>query len=471
MRLNQLAIDGLRSGIQVEGSLKARVPKFRGANLEAQTYRNREFILSGPAETGKTWATLWLLDSLMRETPKAQAALARKLQTSIWGTVLVTFKRIQELRESLGEKPAIAYGGEKPEFYNYPNGSVLWVGGMDNPNKILSSERDFIYINQAEELKLDDWEILFTRTTGRGAVTKTPMLFGDCNPSTEDHWILKRETLKVFHSKHVDNPSLYDDDGNLTEQGEKSIASLKTLTGVRKKRLWEGLWVGADGLFFEEWDEDRHTCEPFEIPGDWPIWGAFDYGFSHPTAFGLFAQGNDGEIYMIAEHVQNKWLPPAHCKTIRRKVQKAGIQWHRVNQIVAGHDCFQNKGDSQAKTIAQQYSEAKDPDTGEPIGLRFEKATVDRASGAQELLTRLGNVEAGIKPTLKMFNTCKRTIAGMTRAVCDPHDEDTIKKVDADSLTGEGGDDEVDMLRYGVMARRRQEPDEPAQSYSLNYRR
>ena len=54
-------------------------PDFRGANLEIQSFRGNEWLLSGPAETGKTWATLWLLDSLLRETPFAKATLLRKL--------------------------------------------------------------------------------------------------------------------------------------------------------------------------------------------------------------------------------------------------------------------------------------------------------------------------------------------------------------------------------------------------------
>jgi len=444
---------------QIDSGIKA--PTFRGANLEIQSYSGNEWMLSGPAETGKTWAALWRLDSLLRTTPRVKATLARKIQSTIYGTVLVTWEAIQELRQSLGYARAVAFGGEKPQWYSYPNGSRLWVGGMDNPNKILSGERDWIYINQAEELTENDWEILLTRTTGRGAVTKTPMLFGDCNPGAEDHWIQKRLSLKVFQSKHKDNPSLYTESGDLTEQGQRTMATLHSLTGIRKKRLLEGLWVGAEGLFFEEFDPEvggLHVCEPFPIPEDWPIWAALDYGFSHPTAFGLFTEGNDGEIYMIAEHVQNKWLPPAHCKAIRRKVEKAGIAWHRVKNIVAGHDCFQNKGDANAKTIAQQYAEAKDPETGEAIGLNMTKATIDRVSGAQELLTRLGNAEAGITPSLKIFETCKRTISAITRAVVDPLDAEAIKKVNSD-VNGEGGDDEVDMLRYGVMTRRRRKWD------------
>lgn len=389
--------------------------------------------------TGKTWATLYLLDTLLRSTPRSQAVLARKTRASLFGTVILTYRKILDLQEALGNGTVTVYGGERPEWYEYPNGAKLWLGGMDNPNKILSGERDWIYINQAEELALGDWEILLTRATGRGAVTKTPMLFGDCNPSAENHWIIKsRPTLKLFHSKHKDNPSLYDEQGNVTEGGKLRIFSLQSLTGVRKARLYEGKWVGAEGLFFEEWDEDLHTCKPFEIPKDWPVWGAFDWGVVHPSAFGLFTE-KDGTIYLIGEHVRNKWLPPMHCRAIRRLMESCNIDPWRVKQIVAGHDCFQTKGDSQGKTIAQQYMDAIDPETSNNIGLVFEKANIARVSGATELLTRLGNAEFHIPPRLKIFKTCPKTIATMPRMVGDPDDAEDVKKVDADA-NGEGDD-------------------------------
>lgn len=401
--------------------------------------------------TGKTWATVWLLDSLLRSTPKSEAVLARKLHVTVGPSVLRTYKTIQSLREELGQKPSVPYGGEKPEWYSYSNGAKLWIVGIDKPGKALSSERDWIYINQAEELDLEDWETLTTRCTGRGAVTKTPMMFGDCNPSAEDHWILKRKTIKLFHSTHEDNPSLFDEAGALTEQGIKSMAILDGLTGVRYSRLRKGLWVGAEGLFFEEFDEKLHTCDPFDIPGDALIWGAFDYGFSHNTAFGVFTE-SDGEIILVGEHVQNKLLPPMHCKAIRRVLERCKIPMSRLTQIVAGHDCFQTKGDSQGKTIAQQYAEARDPDTNEAIGIKMEMANISRIPGASEMLARLGNAKLGIKPRFKIVNTCRRSISGMTRMVCDPRDPEDVLKVDCDQ-NGNGGDDEYDMIRYGVMAR------------------
>lgn len=436
-------------------------PVFRGNNLFAQTYRGREFLLSGPSDTGKTWAAVWLLDSLMRETPHAQGILARKLQVTIWGTVLVTYKKIQELRKALGDAPAEAYGGEKPEFYDYSNGARLWVGGMDNPNKMLSGERDFVYFNQAEELNLADWEILYTRCTGRGAVTKTPMLFGDCNPGPEDHWILKRPTLRLFPTMHKDNPSIYDDAGNLLPEAEGRIRDLQTLTGVRKKRLWEGQWVGVEGAFFETFDPEpggEHVIDSFDVTRDMPIWGALDHGFAHNTAFGLFT-AYDGDIILLGEHVKHKLLPAMHCKAIYRLLERLSIHPSRLKQVFAGHDVFAQRGDQRndedAKTIAERYAMAVDPETGDKIPLNLIKANIARVPGWNEILTLLGNKEQGVKARLKIVKTCTRTIQTMTRLVADPDDAEDVKKVDAD-MNGEGGDDSADMLRYGVTSRRKQ---------------
>lgn len=219
--------------------------RFRGAALQAQTITDSEWIISGPAETGKTFASMYRLHRELSNTPNARATIVRKVRAALTGTALETWRRVVNIG---GLKPR-EYGGESASIYLYPNGSKCYVGGLDNRNKILSGERDFIYVNQAEELTVEDWETLTTRTTGRGAVTKTPMLFGDCNPADPEHWILHRSqagSLTVLRSQHVDNPSLYEDDGSLTQQGQRTMKILQTLTGTRYARLYLGEWVRGD---------------------------------------------------------------------------------------------------------------------------------------------------------------------------------------------------------------------------------
>jgi hypothetical protein len=428
-------------------------PTFRGAALDLQSATDREIIVHGPWETGKTFAALWRIDSLLRETPKARGLMLRKVRADMDASCIQTYKKIIEMRGGVK-----TYGGEAPRWFDYSeSGARLWIVGLDNPGKALSAEFDFIYGNQIEELELADWETLTGRCTGRAGNTDKPQIIGDCNPGSEDHWILKRAAsgaLRLLKSLHRDNPRLYTDAGELTEAGALSMRTLMALTGIRKSRGYEGEWVGAEGLFFEEWDDDLHTCAPFPIPADWPVWGALDIGRAHNTAWGCLTE-NDGVIYLVAEHVKNNWPIAQHCKAIRRQLEIRGVHPSRINQTVAGHDAFTKRVGSDGRDgqePAELYKAAVDQETGEAIGISLEKATLDRIAGATRLAELLGNRELKISPRLKIFNTCKRTIATMTRMVKNPRDPEDVLKVDAD-INGDGGDDPYDMLRYGVMVK------------------
>jgi hypothetical protein len=97
-----------------------------------------EVIVSGPAETGKTRAALEKLNALLWKYPKAQAVMVRKRYTDMPGSCIQTWEK-KVLGDSLSDNgPITKFGGEKPQFYDYPNKSRLWIGGLDNPGKTLS---------------------------------------------------------------------------------------------------------------------------------------------------------------------------------------------------------------------------------------------------------------------------------------------------------------------------------------------
>lgn len=233
-----------------------------GAGADFWRYKGPEAILSGPAETGKTRTALEKLDALMWKYPGAQGAIVRKTRQSMTGSVLQTYER-KVLLGGPDNSPVRKHGGSHVEWYDYPNGSQVHVGGMDNPGKVLSSERDVIYVNQAEELALDDWETLTTRATGRAGNMPYSLILGDCNPSVPTHWILERARagrLHMFESRHEDNPTLFDPvTGAQTPQGHRTLEVLDSLTGARKQRLRYGLWVGVEGQVYEEWNPGLHV--------------------------------------------------------------------------------------------------------------------------------------------------------------------------------------------------------------------
>lgn len=289
------------------------MPEFRGAALAIQSTTEREWLISGPAETGKTVGCAWLLDTILRGTPNAQGVLLRKNRVAIKGTVLLTYQRVVA-RSRSGARP---HGGKSPEWYDYPNGSRLWIAGLDDADKVLSSERDVIYVNQAEQLSGDDWQVLTTRVTGRGAVVRHPMLFGDCNPGPPTHWILKRPTLKLYESKHEDNPTLHDGTG-WTEQGRTTLAVLDALTGVRKERLRYGRWRSMEGAVFEV--DRANKLSPLEMAAaGWAaspaetgvryrpgvavrcLAAGVDWGYTAPGVMGVWAFDGDWRACLVRE--------------------------------------------------------------------------------------------------------------------------------------------------------------------------
>lgn len=288
----------------------------RGAVKTLWQSRDFETIVSGPAETGKTWGSLQYADALLWKYPGAHGVMLRKTYADLVASCLRTYLRV------LGpDSPVKAYGGERPQWFDYPNGSRLWVAGLDNAGKVLSTERDFFYVNQAEELTLEDWETMTTRATGRGAVMPYTRIFGDCNPGAPQHWILQRRNagrLRLIESRHEDNPTLYDESGNVTPQGRRTLGVLDSLTGARKQRLRYGKWAQAEGAVYEDYDEAIHLIDQRVIPADWRRIRSIDFGFTNPFVCQWWAIDPDGRMYLYREIYKTRTLVEDQAREIER---------------------------------------------------------------------------------------------------------------------------------------------------------
>lgn len=275
-------------------------PVFRGGMLSLLETKAHEVILSGPYQTGKTFGALFKLHLLLCLFSNCYALMVRKTRNSILTSAVVTYERKVLPFPPGNPRCAIEkYGGERAEFYTYPNGSKLAVGGLDDADKYLSAEYDFIYVNQAEEIPLDSWEKLLGRATGRAGNSPYPQIFGDCNPGPANHWIKNRASLLLLETRHEDNPSLHD--GNdWTPLGRKSLAILDGLTGLRYKRGRLGLWVGAEGVVYE-FDTTVHLIPRFDIPPSWQRIRVIDFGYTNPFVCLWIAIDNDGRMYLYRE--------------------------------------------------------------------------------------------------------------------------------------------------------------------------
>lgn len=371
----------------------------RGAIREFWRCRDPEVMLVGPAETGKTFGGLHKLDALMWKYPGSQAAIVRKFATTMTGTVCQTFEKVANLIVIR------VLGGTTPERYIYPNGSQIWIGGMDKPSKVLGGERDFIYTNQTEEFTLDDWETLITRATGRAAHSPYAQLMGDCNPSGAKHWIRSRASLTRLISVHQDNPTLYDDQGNLTQRGKITLARLETLSGVRRKRLLEGEWATAEGAVYDGFSSQIHVQpRPDTEFVTWVL--ALDEGYTNPAVILLIGIDSDGRQHIAKEFYERGKLQKDVVLHAATWCRDKGVSLVAVDAAAAG-------------LIADLV------DLGLPAAA-YKGRVLDGITQVQALL----KVQGDGRPRLTVDPSCINTINEFESYVWKPNKDEPVKEHD-----------------------------------------
>ncbi|WP_433893046.1 phage terminase large subunit [Streptomyces sp. CA-111067] len=310
-----------------------------GAAKEVFDRRDDEVLLSGPAGTGKSRACLEKIHAMCLLTPNLRALAVRKTGKSLASTGLVTYRE-HVAAESIAAGHVKWFGGsqQEPAAYRYANGSRLVVGGMDDPTKIMSSEYDVAYVQEATELTAADWEAITTRL--RNGRISFQQLIADCNPSIPTHWLRARcttgQTL-MLHCRHEDNPRLYQN-GQRTAEGEAYLKKLDALTGVRKDRLRYGKWVAAEGLIYEGFDPAVHLIDPFDIPATWTRWWSVDFGYTNPFVLQCWAEDPDGRLYLYREIYKTRTLVEDHARRILQEVTKCTACCKPRGR--GSHDCY-----------------------------------------------------------------------------------------------------------------------------------
>lgn len=198
--------------------------------------------------------------------------------------------------------------------YEYPNGSTVVVGGMDKPDKIMSTDFDMIIVFEAHELSEDDIEKLTTRL--RHGVMPYQQMICDTNPASPTHHLNKRANSGLMHrllSRHEDNPRWHDGT-DWTIDGVKYLAKLDRLTGARLQRLRYGKWAQSEGVVYEGFDASLHLIDRFELPADWRRIRVIDFGFRNPFVCQWWAIDPDGRMFLYRElygtsRLVEEWAP------------------------------------------------------------------------------------------------------------------------------------------------------------------
>lgn len=412
----------------------------------ADTIERTPITFYGGAKGGGKSKGLQLIMLLRRfKYPGSTGAIFRRTYPELEGNhIRPLFQAFPQLR---------TYYSESKKLLTLPNSSTLQFCHCNN-----EADVDLYQGREFHDLAVDEagqWtEPMFRKLQGSNRSSKAGIVARTAltgNPGGIGHGWLKRIFIeRRFNERERPEDyafiqALVDDNAALIENDPDYVHRLDAEPNEALRKAYRyGDWNIFAGQFFQEISKEVHLIKPFQIPPHWNRFGAYDYGYNHPAAFGWFANDEDGNTYQYRELVRAQLRVDQYAKELNRFSDTASLY-----PIVAGRDCWTQKStlrdDRQPPTVAEEFL---------THGIQLMPAVIDRIQGAAQLRSYLAwQGRSNSRPRFYIFENCPVTFDTLSRMIHDPDKAEDVLKVDATEGDPLSGDDAYDMVRYGLMSR------------------
>lgn len=279
--------------------------------IPAYRDKSKVMLLTGSKGGGKSRCAAEKTHSFMLKYEGVTGLVVRKARE------YVSKSAVQLLHRKVMKGDLSVRQNKAGSYFEYANGSLLFWGGMkdDSQREAIRSMGqdgafDFIWIEEANALLEQDYLELLSCLRGNMAPWRQLLL--TTNPDKPTHWIKRRlideKEASVYYSNASLNPNLPDDYSD----------TLNMLTGVQYQRLVLGKWVAAEGQVYDDFNEEIHVVEPFDIPADWKRYRSIDFGYRNPFVCQWWALDHDDRLYMYREIYMTGRTVKEHAEQINR---------------------------------------------------------------------------------------------------------------------------------------------------------
>ena len=273
--------------------------------LKSDELGKRLVVAQGGSRSGKTFNILiyWVY-RLLQEQNKT-LTIVRKTLPSLKNSVLKDLVQILEMFEVYNPNDWHKQEG----YYQLGTNTINWVS-VDEPQKIRGMKRDYLYANEANELKMEDWNQLIFRTSDK--------VICDLNPSDLSSWVYdltERKDCYFFKTTWRDNPFVPQ---NIIDE----------LEGLKNKdeNLYRIYNLGERGIATELVFNKYNTIE--QIPPQAKLLGrGMDFGYNDPTT--LIEVYKDADNLYIKEllYVKNLTMPDIIYRLDKLGIERTDTIW------------------------------------------------------------------------------------------------------------------------------------------------
>ena len=256
-------------------------------------------IVYGSAGAGKSYTTaLWLIIKSL-EWSNLHVLITRKTNPSLKMSALML------VRNYLDEMNIPSEYRVADQMIILPNHSVLFFRGMDDPEKIKSSEFNLIWMEEATEFSLEDYMQLKLRLRRErvGFKNKIILTFNPVPSWLKDYFFdfKREEDVAICKVTYKDNPFL-------NEEYKRVLEELANQSKEHYAIYALGEWAQLDTLVYNNYEIIELTQLPTEF--DAVLYGV-DFGYNNPTAV-LRIGLRDDNVYVLDElyrtHLTNNEL-------------------------------------------------------------------------------------------------------------------------------------------------------------------
>lgn len=416
-----------------------------------------EVLFGGAAGGGKSKAIV--MEALQRclDVPGSRAYLFRRTYPELRDSL------IREARASI--PPEIGKYSTTTHDLTLVNGSMMhfrYCRNIEDARLYQGAEFHWLLIDELTHFDREVYDFLKTRLRAPKCLGIEPRVRCTANPGGPGHGWVKAYFIDAgpayaVHQKAVKSailgasqvrsvqyiPAYPTDNPYLSED---YIYELEQKPPALRRALLHGQWDVFSGQAFTEWRDnadhytDRcwtHVIKPFAVPGHWPRWRSFDFGYAKPFSVGWWAVDGDGRVYRYRELYGWDGRPDTGCRwhpgQIAGEVRRIEKELEKGRSIrgVADPSIFD---ESRGLSVAEQMSRE---------GVYFERGDNARLAGKMQLHRRLAFDSEGV-PGLQVFETCRQFIRTIPSLVYDGQNPE-----DVDSRTE---DHIYDETRYFLMA-------------------
>ncbi|MCD6291385.1 MAG: terminase [Anaerolineae bacterium] len=171
-----------------------------------------------------------------------------------------------------------------------------------------------------DTFRLDSWEAVLRRLSlaqGRVLGTTTVYNLGWLKTEIYDPWRAGDPDIEVVQFESLLNPAF--------PRAEFERARRKLPTW-KFNMFYRGQFARPAGLIYEDFDEDVHLVDPFELPAEWPRYVGIDFGAIHTALVWIAEDVRRSAYYVYRESLKGG-------RTTRQHVQEA-LQDARFERVV-----------------------------------------------------------------------------------------------------------------------------------------